>query len=71
MVFDWGLESFAKNVVSVAIAGAVIAGAGIGALLWAENRLKKKPPAMVQRVLVPKEQQKEEEEEEELSEEEN
>ena len=57
MVFDWGLESFAKNLVSVVIAGGVLIAAGVGALLWAETRIKRaKTPVMVQRVLEPKEE---------------
>ena len=41
MVVDWGIQSFAKNVVSFTIAGVVAAGAGIAALMWADNRMKK------------------------------
>lgn len=56
MVFDWGVESFAKNVLSVVIAGGVLVGAGVGALIWAENRLKRQAPSAVtvQRAHVPK-----------------
>ena len=42
MVVDWGIQSFAKTVVSVAIAGAVAAGAAVGAILWADARMKSK-----------------------------
>lgn len=62
MVFDWGVESFAKNVLSVVIAGGVLVGAGVGALIWADKRLKKQAPSAVtvQRAHVPKDDAEEE-----------
>lgn len=46
MVVDWGIQSFAKNVVSIAIAGVVAAGAAAAALLWADERMKQKRRAV-------------------------
>jgi mannose/fructose/N-acetylgalactosamine-specific phosphotransferase system component IIC len=42
MVVDWNIESFVKGVVSVTIAGAVVIGAGVYGLMWADQRIKNK-----------------------------
>ena len=49
MVVDWGIQSFAKTVVSVAIAGAVAAAAAVGAVLWADARVKRRRAVVIQR----------------------
>ena len=49
MVVDWGIESFVKNFVAIAISGAVIIGAAAYGLIWADKKLKqrKQPPVRV------------------------
>ena len=42
MVVDLGIQSFVKDVVSIAIAGAVVVGVGVYGLIWADQRLKSK-----------------------------
>lgn len=49
MVVDWGIQSFAKTVVSVAIAGVVAVGAAVAAIIWADNRIEKKRSVQVRR----------------------
>ena len=47
MVVDWGIESFVKNFVTIAISGAVILGAAAYGLIWADKKLKqRKRPAV-------------------------
>jgi hypothetical protein len=76
MVVDYGIQSFAKNVVSVAIAGIVAAGAAVGVVLWADARVKQRNAVTVQRSggpgpsAPPAESGSEDEEEEEEDEEE-
>ena len=43
MIVNLSIQSFVKNVVSVAIAGAVILGAGVYGIIWADQRLKNRP----------------------------
>ena len=48
MVVDWGIESFVKNFVAIAISGAVIIGAAAYGLIWADKKLKqRKQPVRV------------------------
>ena len=42
MVVDWGIESFVKNFVAIAISGAVILGAAAYGLIWADKKLKQR-----------------------------
>lgn len=49
MVVDWGIQSFAKTVVSVAIAGVVAVGAAVAAIIWADNRIEKKRSVQIRR----------------------
>lgn len=49
MVVDYGIQSFAKTVVSIAIAGLVSAGAAIGVVLWADSRVKRRNAVVVRR----------------------
>jgi len=42
MVVDWGIESFVKNFVAIAISGAVILGATAYGLIWADKKLKQR-----------------------------
>lgn len=39
MLVDLGIQSFVKNVVSITIAGAVLAGVGVYGIIWADQRL--------------------------------
>ena len=48
MVVDWGIESFVKNFVAIAISGVVILGAAAYGLVWADKKLKqRRPPVRV------------------------
>ena len=49
MVVDYGIQSFAKTVVSLAIAGVVAAGAAVGVILWADSRVKRRNAVTVRR----------------------
>jgi len=42
MVVDWGIQSFVKNVVSVAIAGVVVLGATAYGIVWVDKKLKQR-----------------------------